>query len=252
MTIDAPGKIHISQLKALWYEAFGDTDTFISGFFSTAFHPDRCRCLLKNDAVAAALYWFDCLWNGQKIAYLYAVATAKSHRGHGLCHALMSDTHRHLASLGYVGAILVPGSPELFSFYAKMGYQVCGYVRNFSCIASSETVPIRPVSAEEYAPLRRRFLPENAVIQERENLAFLQTYAALYAGSDFLLAACGDGETLCVSEILGDTHSASAIVHTLGFSQGTFRAPGDIDPFAMYFPLDPAAVPPAYFGLAFD
>ena len=103
MTIDAPKPFHLPSLKALWKEAFGDTDAFLDTFEKSAFSYHRCRCVTDGDTGAAALYWFDCSYEEGRIAYLYAIATAKSHRGRGLCRALMEDTHKHLKKMGYSG-----------------------------------------------------------------------------------------------------------------------------------------------------
>ncbi|MBQ9783839.1 MAG: GNAT family N-acetyltransferase [Clostridia bacterium] len=253
MTIDSPKRSHLPALRALWQEAFGDGEEFLNAFAQTAFATDRCRCLVLDDTVAAALYWFDCSYQDQSIAYLYAIATTRSHRGRGLCSSLMEDTHRHLKTLGYAGAVLVPGSKELFSFYEKFGYRVCSHVSEIRCAASASTVAVRQIDTEEYAALRRRLLPQGGILQEHENLKFLQTQATLYAGDGFLLAARRETERLYGVELLGDPLTAPALVGTLGCTAGRFRTPGNEIPFAMYRPLrDGASVSPTYFGLAFD
>lgn len=252
MIIDAPQKAHYPALRALWQEAFGDGDAFLDTFAKTAFSPARCRVLLQDGVPAAALYWFDCLCHGRRIAYLYAVATAKAYRGRGLCRALMENTHRHLAAAGYAGAVLVPGEPTLFQFYEKMGYAICSHVAEITPRAATEPVGLRKIDADAYAALRRQFLPEGGVVQEAESLAFLQAQASLYAGEHFVLAARREGTSLRGLELLGDPCAAPAILTALGCSRGRFRSPGGDRPFAMYHPLDDTVPPPTYFGLAFD
>ena len=253
MIIDAPHECHVSGLRRLWQEAFGDTDAFLDVFFETAFSVQRCRCVTQNDEVAAALYWFDCSCRDRKMAYLYAIATAKAHRGQGLCSTLMRDTHKHLTEQGYSGAVLVPGSTSLFDFYRNMGYQNSGGMEEFCCTAASSGTPLRRIDIKEYAERRRALLPVGGVVQERENLTFLQTQATLYAGDGFLLVARGEGTTLYCAELLGDRTQAPAIVKSLGYTTGKFRVPGETTPFAMYLSLDHQETPPPdYFGLAFD
>lgn len=242
---------NIPALRSLWKEAFGDTDAFLDSFFSTAFAPERSRCIFMDDSPAAALYWFDCRLAGEKIAYLYAVATASASRGQGLCRALMDDVHQHLRALGYAGAVLVPGEASLFKMYEKMGYQVCSHVAEVSCEAGNP-LPLREIPAEEYAMLRRELLRAGGVVQEGENLTFLQEQCKLYAGEGFLLAADPGGEALRGVELLGDARLAPGIVAALGKSAGSFRAPGNDRPFAMFLPLQEHAPAPKYFGLAFD
>lgn len=251
--INAPLLNHIPSLRSLWREAFGDTEEFLNYFFKTAFSPDRCRCVMTAEKVAAALYWFDCLHMGKQIAYLYAIATAKAYRGQGICHKLMTDTHLHLSKLGYEGAMLVPGNQELFNFYKSIGYRTCSSICEFTCSGSAEDVPLSLISKTEYAKLRRHLLPEGGVIQENENLDFLQTQATFYAGPDFLLAARAETNNLYGIELLGNATAAPEIVHALGYKKGTFRTPGGNVPFTMYYPFGGSKLQaPAYFGLAFD
>ena len=253
MNIKAPLKTQIPALRSLWKEAFGDTDAFLDIFFKTAFSLDRCRCITEDDQVLAALYWFNCKYNNHSVAYIYAVATAQSHRGQGLCRHLMADTHRHLAELGYESAILVPGSLELFHFYKKIGYQSCTGIRKFECEANTEELLLLPVTKEEYASLRKIHLPPNSILQEKENLDFLDMQADFYIGQGILFTVYKSKHSLSVIELLGDISSAPAIVHTLGYKKGMFRTPGQSTPFTMYYPLqDHSVLPPSYFAFAFD
>lgn len=255
MIIDTPESSQILNLRRLWKEAFGDTEEFLDDFWRTAFDVKRCRCVVTDGQVTAALYWFDCMCMEKSIAYVYAVATAEAYRGRGISHALMEDTHRHLAKLGYEGAVLVPGSEELFYFYEGMGYRVCSTVHEFSCNAAAkgEEVSLRSIDKTEYARLRRQMMPVGGVVQENENLEFLETQAQLYTGSGFLLAARKEAGQLIGVELLGDETKAPGIVKVLGCARGTFRTPGEGRPFAVYLPFERSAFfKPAYFGLAFD
>ena len=256
MIIDAPRKSQIPALRSLWQDAFDDTQDFLDDFYRTAFHVNRCRCVVEDGNMAAALYWFDCMHMGRSIAYVYAVATARAYRRQGICHELIESMHVHLAGLGYEGVILVPGSKELFRFYEGMGYQICSMIREFSCTAAvkgEEEVLLRSISRTEYAQLRRQLLPEGGVVQENENMDFLQTQAQFYAGLGFLLTARKEEDKLVGVELLGDETKAPEIVRAFGCVQGIFRVPGEGRPFAMFRPLTESVHPaPAYFGLAFD
>lgn len=249
MIIDRPLPEQIPQLRRLWQEAFGDTDAFLDIFFHRAFSADRCRCITCDGSVIAALYWFDCQWQEQQLAYIYAVATAKDRQGQGLCRRLMDDTHQQLRQDGYDGAILCPANEGLFAMYGKFGYRTCSYVQNFSCAAGGEPIELKEATPAEYAAARRALLPENSVLQEGITLDFLQTYARLYTGSDFALAAYPDEGELVVCELLDNPESAPRILTALGFKQGSFRTPGNQTPFAMYLSLTKDPTMPTYFGL---
>lgn len=251
MIIKNPDAALLPQLRALWKEAFGDTDDFLHGFFATAFTPDHSLCILENGNVAAALYWLDGSLAEQKIAYIYAVATAKAMQGKGLCRRLMDAAHAVLAQAGYSGAILVPGDAGLAGMYEKMGYRTCTYVKEFSCTATDAPLPLREVTREEYGRLRKELLPAGALEQGGANLDFLATFHRFWTGEAFLLAGRTEDGIFHAAELLGDASKAPGIVAALGCREGHFRTPGTEKPFGMYRPLAPSPAP-AYLGFAFD
>ena len=251
MVIDYPAAGQEAQLRTLWQLAFGDSEEFIAGFFAGAYSPRRCRCAVENGNIAAALYWFDAEFRGQKFAYLYAVATHPDFRNRGLCRALMADTVACLTERGYDGALLMPQDVGLREMYARMCFRDCCTVSEFSCDAG-EGVALRPVPVTEFAALRREYLPPEGVIQEGANLSYLNSYAAFYAGGDFLLAAAPDGDSLTGMELLGNAAAAPGILGALGSSRGRFRTPGTALPGAMFRPLRAGVSAPGYFGLIFD
>jgi len=251
--ICAPERGDRKALRGLWKEAFGDGDAFLDLFENIAFSPDRARALFCDGVLSAALYWFDCECEGEKVAYLYAIATAKTQRGRGLCRALMEDTHTHLRSLGYSAAILVPSSESLFGFYEKLGYRVATQVSEVSCLAEGDAIELVRIDGEEYASLRRALLPEGGVVQEGESMRFLSAQAELYRGERLLLAVRREKDTLVGAELLGEIECAPRIVRTLGAERGIFRTVGGDRDFSMIYPLVAKKAPnPTYFGLAFD
>lgn len=251
MKIHNPSPSDIPMLRDLWKEAFGDTDEFLDVFFSTAFDTDRSLCITKDNKIVSALYWFDCYVGCEKSAYIYAVATAVSHRSQGLCRKLMDKTHLLLKDKSYAGAVLVPCSKSLFDFYEKLGYKTCSYVDEFKTKADKGYTFIEEINADEFAKLRRKHLPENAVIQEGENLKFLSAFAKFYKGDDFLLVSYKEKDILHIKEFFGNKEKLASITNTLGAKESLCRTTGSTNPFSMYYPLKSTASP-SYFGLAFD
>lgn len=244
-------KYDTAPLRRLWQEAFGDSDGFLDAFFTTAYAPDRCLVEMAGDRAVAALYWLPHWLNGEKIAYIYAVATAKSHRGQGLCHRLMAQAHDHLRSQGYTGAMLVPGSASLGDFYAAMGYRYCTHIRELSAEAAASAIPAQPLSVNEYAQLRQNMLPENSVLPGAEALAFLDTQAKFYTGDGWLLAGYRQEDSFLGLEFLGDESKLPGILAALNAPSGSFRTPGIGRNFAMYLPFD-CNFFRGYLGFAFD
>lgn len=237
-----------ADLKALWQEAFGDSESWLNSFFANCFSENRHHAIWEDEKTVSALYWFDCHLDGHRLAYIYAVATAKNYRGRGFAARLMKETHEILKGKGYTGAILVPGEKKLFDFYEKIGYRTATTIGEFAAGRGDTPIALRKIDAETYVNLRKQYLPQNAVEQTGESLALLE----LYTGEDFLLAANVRENTLCVQELLGNTAVAPQILNALDLPYGNFRTPGEDRPFAMFLPLQENCPTPAYFGLALD
>ena len=252
MKPDYPAESRIPALRALWKEAFGDSDAFLDSFFRTAYAPGRCRCICTEGTVSAALYWFDATCADQKFAYVYAVATAKASRGKGLCRMLMDDTAGLLKGKGYDGILLVPQDEGLRRMYGGMGYLPATAITEEVCTAGKNPLPLRELTPAEFAARRRELLPPGSVIQEGANLAFLSTQARFYAADSLLAAVSRETEQLRIPEYLGDPGAAPALVAALGHTGATLRRPGGGKPFSMYLPLSPECRKPEYFAFCFD
>ena len=240
--------VDLTQLQSLWQQAFGDPSDAIDAFFSTGFSPDRCHYLLESGRPVSALYWLDCTLDGQKFAYLYAIATEASHRGKGLCRRLMTETHEILRKQGYAGAVLVPANEELFGLYEGLGYRYAATVREFTCKAADTPAALTQIDARQYEALRPQYLPAGSVLQAGATLDFYATYGRFYKGADLLLACYVEDDKLYTQEILGNTVLCDQILCALGAKTGVFRTPGEEKPFAMYYPLQENCPAPRYLG----
>ena len=164
----------------------------------------------------------------------------------------MDYTHKALYSLGYVGAILVPASESLFSFYERLGYKTSAFLDEISVCASDKTTELYEISAEEYSKKRRAMLPQHSLIQEEESLDFLNLLMRFYAGDGFIVAIRLGEDSLSAAEFLGNIDVLPCVVSALGYKSATVRIPGDAIPFAMFYPFLKDAVAPKYLAFAFD
>ncbi len=248
MNINHPTPEQLGALRTLWKEAFGDFDPFLDAFFATAFDEKRCLAVGQADA---ACYWLDCVCAGEKLAYLYAVATAKESQGRGLCRALMEKAKQVIAGQGYSGILLVPGSEALRHMYAKMDFADATSIAEFTLPASQPQTPEK-LTAQQYAAARQALLPEGAAVEGPEIMAFLATQAEFYRLGSTLCAAIREGERLFLPELLGEPSHAAAIAASLGCKAVTARTPGSDKKWAMYCPLVPDAPKPTHFSFALD
>ena len=252
MKIDFPTTDQIPGLRRLWKQAFADEDEFLDSFFATGFAPNRCLCVSMENTVAAALYWMDMTCRGANIAYIYAVATDKDHQNQGLCRNLMEKAHAILETRNYAGSILVPEDDALAAMYERHGYRFCTSISQFVSTVGPYAAAGHRIDKEEFLRRREALLPDGGVQLGRAALDFLDSQVFFFAGADFLATGMKGTQGFRCLELLGNTAAAPEILNALGLTHGSFRAPGDGRPFAMYRPIDPNIAAPTYLGFAFD
>lgn len=238
------------DLKLLWKKAFGDEDSFIDTFFASGYASECCRVGMQNGRPAGMLFWFDCQLEGKKLAYIYGVATDPDVQGQGVATGLMENTHSLLRSRGYCGAVLVPGSEQLFRFYEKRGYRVVSFVTEGQVTACGST-EMSAIDAETYMYLREEMSDRSCIRQIGRNQLFLAELADCYRGDGFLAAMSKHEPDRCM-EYLGDAARLPGVAGGLNLETMSYRMPGQGRPFAMGIFWDGKEQEQIYFGLAFD
>lgn len=261
----------IPELKRLWQEAFGDDAALIDAFFSSLYRPDSVFVVRDGETVAAMachLPMTICHENrGWAASYLYAVATDKRYRGHGLCGQLLGFAAGYLPSTGSKALLLVPGSTSLREFYRRRGFAdfTTADLREWTVGPVDGTV--EAVEAPVYLELREQLLASQAYVScPVPVLEFQKTLAELYGGGLYRLSrgdregcACvavdGNGRAI-VYELLwpGDRAEGAALAASaVGTRKALCRTPGDGQPFAMVHWLTRAPdLPIPYLGIALD
>ena len=229
------------QLQALFTEAFGD-EAFTDLFFRTGFSHERCLAAF-DEALLAALHWFDCSLDGRKAAYIYGIAAFQKCRNQGIGSKLIRFAIESLQAQGYSVIALVPAEESLFPYYERFGFRTVSTISEKRFTASSP-LPIRRLSSSEYASLRRASLPEHSLVQEGAILDLLGGYSDFYATPRAVAAVSGS----MVWELLGDESDAPGLLAALKLPAATVRSPGGSIPFAMAI----GAEAPIYLGLALD
>ena len=246
MIIENPKLQDVPALRALWQQAFGETDDFLDDFFDSAFSPERALVAKEKDQILGALYWLDCEMYEKPLAYIYAVATDKTHFGQGICTAIMTQLHTRMAEMGKE-TVLVPVNEGVRGFYRRFGYENFGGMDEMICFAGDTPVFAEKLTACAYAKKRRQLLPEGGVLQEGAFLPFLETQMDFYGGDGWILAIHKD----FAPEFLGDKALLSGILKALGRTQVRVRIAGET-PFAMYRKAASGNPDPKYFAFALD
>lgn len=223
MLFTSPTPDITGNIKVLWQEAFGDTDEFIDSYMESAYSAKACRCAIEDNRIAAALHLMDCSVKVEKYAYVYAAATSEAYRGRGIFRSLMRDTEEYLISEGYAGMILVPGDAGLAKMYEKLGFCPFEGLTGTTVLASgAEKTVLRRVNAAEYSEERQKHLPDGAVVMGDSMTAFLERYAELYAGDDFVFARVKAGDAFVAAEFFGNKSKMPSVLVSLGYACGRF------------------------------
>lgn len=249
MIIDNPSPRHIPALRSIWKQAFGDSDAFLDDFFKTGFAYDRCWCVFQEQEPVAAVYLFACQWQGNPVAYLYALAVEKAHQKQGLSRLLLSDVQAKLRHAGYVGAIMEPATEDLRQYYGRLGYRRFGGRKCLVFTAGGPSEPVTQLAELAYGLERKKYLPMGAVIQEGAFTAMLQTQAICYGGNGFVAAV--SREAPFVIEFLGDQKKIPGLLKTLRMDRAQVRLPGGAST-AVYLDFNGKNDLPTYFGLPLD
>ena len=183
-------KSDISQIVALWGEAFGDSRESVEEFFRT--FPNCLSYVAEEDGEVLAMVHGlpQILSPDTKAVYLYAVATAKAHRGKGLCRKLMAFAEADLQSRGFAACVLTPGEPSLFGFYEKLAYETA-FFRHRTPFSGG-----RPIGLETYLRRRETLVPTAHMVYDKSTLAYAQKlYGLTFYETATGMAAAGDTYT---------------------------------------------------------
>ncbi len=128
MDIRLLSEADINGAKALWKEAFGDSDRYIDWYFANKVLPGNSVGVFDGRLVSALhMIPFEICVQGRPLqsAFIAGAATAKERQGQGLMRTLLLETLKLLRSRGVVMTHLYPFK---HSFYENFGWATYSYV----------------------------------------------------------------------------------------------------------------------------
>lgn len=178
--LDFPG------IAALWQEAFGDPEAEIRQFFAAFPACISYVTVDRGQVVAMAHALPQTLMPKGPAAYLYAVATARTHRGRGLCRSLMAFAEQDLKKRGFLCCVLSPAEAGLFDYYRSMGYET-GFVRQRTAFLGGQ-----PIDIGEYLRRREQLLNGVHMRCDQNTLRYAaRCYGLQFYATDTGIAAVG-------------------------------------------------------------
>lgn len=164
----------------------------------------------------------------------------------------MEDTAGYLKSLGYRGAALVPGNAGLFTLYEKLGYHPFSKKTFWEAAAQEQSLAWQEISFADYAILRKKYLPENALEEGTQSYLFLSSFAKAYTAENALACVSIEENIARFHEFWGNPAQLGGIAFSLGCHRAEGKLPGSGPNTAMYLPLGEDTALPSYLGFALD
>ncbi len=272
------------QLKALWMEAFGDSQPATDYYFRHRFIPEGMLVLQEDGQVQGMLSMLPItLALGERRSparYLFAIATDLRFRGQGISTRLIEQALEQVQAAGDAAALLVPAGEDLFRFYGKRGFETRFFIRQRQylagdlppCPSGSQATPLKQedmLRLRDAAFLNHGLFARWGVDALRYILGSGETFGAVLLrlsapGGEGYVFAEWQGDTLLVKELaaVGMTEeTALSVLHSrVGAARYAVRLkdregePGQRLPFGMWVPFDPGLPRqgPGWLGLAKD
>ena len=172
---------HKIGIITLWQEAFGDSEEVILDYINSLHTPDNMIVYEDNGKVVGMASMLAISCKDKKGRYIYAVATAKSHRGRGICRKLMDFAEETAKKRGEGFLILVPAEKTLFDFYGKMGYNQIVYAPHTAEFVEEGKI----LTAKEYYNIRQNVLKEADLIGwDEETLNYILSHGKAVKTAD--------------------------------------------------------------------
>ena len=229
-------------IASLWAEVFHDTDAYIRLFLEKRFSPESFLLMRKGGELASMCAFLPAEFRTETgetipIRYVYALATAPSHRGHGLATRLLDFASAHYD----VPLVLVPAEAELEAFYAKLGFER-GFRAEEWSVGTDQSPPkvtFRPTDARTVMHRREETFAGGHVKWDEEAVSFAIENSALEGGGALetehgeivLYEKTADGD-LRIVETTASPERRDAVVASLlarvGVGRAIYRNPGGL------------------------
>ena len=147
--ISNPTGAGLEKIIKLWYETFGDEESFVSRFVSLGDYVGAVCAEADGELVGMA--HLISLEGDKKAYYCYAVATKESHRGKGICGEVLEFIKNKCREDG-AALLLHPASEGLAAYYRRHGFAPLSYSYTVEC--EGDGGAFYDISAAEYKRIR--------------------------------------------------------------------------------------------------
>lgn len=110
-------------VRRLWKETFGDSNEFINSFMRHYSKQESLMTVKENGQLVSMLHILPFTMNGDKVGYIYAVATAEEHRNKGYASFLLKKAVETAKREKLAALVTIPASKALRSYYKRFGFK---------------------------------------------------------------------------------------------------------------------------------
>lgn len=188
----------VEQMRQIWKECFETGNEYLDFYFSKQYHPDRTLVYKDEGKVLGMITLMPCMYRSEtenkeyKAVYLWALATLPQAQGQKIATKLMEKVDEVLKEQGVEVVLLCPGTPSLYAFYERKGYNEWFYLNLFNFPPLMEKTAkadlcLKELSCEEYYEKHIQKIPQDSIVWEKEHIEFAQQEAQYYHGGMYEL-----------------------------------------------------------------
>ncbi len=226
----------IPALRALWCSVFGDPPELVDSFFELLPSMGTGFAAELGGEIFGAAYVLDAFLHlpdssTKKIAYIYAVAVDETVRGQSIGAELTRACMRSAWEYSADVCCTLPAEDSLYGWYERCcGLENASYCSYETVAASSETLNIRRLNADEYGFLREDMLKGTAhvgfyygYLRFQEEI-FTSSCGGFFEYDGGIACGCVENGTLYINEALCDKPEfIPALCAVLGARQAVIR-----------------------------
>ena len=227
----------VPALRDNWRVSFGDSDDYLDFFFMRRFAPENTlvasvsgRVISQFFLLPAVLHTQDGLKNAD---YLFAAATHPDYRGKGIMGSLLSKARTFCKARGKDAVVLLPGTPELYRYYEKHGYETAFSRRRWNVTRGELlrlAVPVRK-NADTLSVLQDILSRRDGLCWDADALGYAlaehRIFRGTYASGDHAFVGVSDDEAVALCDM---QHFGECAALLLGLS--------DLPEFSLLLPSD--------------
>jgi GNAT superfamily N-acetyltransferase len=188
------------DLERIWFACFGGPQEYLNFYYRKRFVPSETLVWRENGRPVSMMTLMNVEINGQKGAYVYAVATLPEYRHRGLMRKLDGFAKQIMSQRGCNFSVLVPAERTLFAMYEKLGYHADFFLWEGEIDASGEAIfPVSLCSFSDFCRMRAQFLEKlgSGVVHPLSELRYIYEEIRQFSGEVFRIDAPEPGYAAC-------------------------------------------------------